>query len=116
MPLLLWFMSNTLASANALFKSGSDFTWAFMPVVIFFFAGGILGALVGWRSVESSGMAGTMVWGIGLLAIALILIVSAMSAVILVPDAKSMAMLWVSLGAMTIAGGIGVSLFTLWAP
>ena len=113
MPILVWLMKPALLSSSALLKSGNDFSWAMMPLVIFFFAGSIYGGFLGWRIVESSGMTGLLSWAIGSAAVGVITLVAAISALMLFPQ-PAPTMVWVSLSMLAAGGLLGITAFAHW--
>jgi hypothetical protein len=110
---LVYGLSGAIAAGHDLFRKGEHWDDSIMPALLFVLFGGCFGCFLGKRMAGASGLTGPVAFGIGMVGLIVLLVCGIAAAAMVFPGAVP-ALMYASLGAMTVTAGVGLAVFTLW--
>ena len=111
LPMVVWLEESFATGGKLLSEGGSYWQESCMPAVLMTLLGGVLGAFLGWRITQSSGLEGFGALAIG--AVGLIILATAGGCLVWASmDGPGCTLAWASMGAMVIGGLAGLYIKT----
>ncbi|MCK6483832.1 MAG: hypothetical protein L6R00_06835 [Phycisphaerae bacterium] len=111
--LAIYALRDALLAADAVLRASQDWVQAFGPSVLFAIFGLIFGGAVGLLVGRQSGLAGLLLWAIGVGAAVALAAVAAVEAAMIFE--RIPAMCWIGLGAMIGGAMLALSYFAFWS-